>query len=253
MGSSNKLNTIWMGPLLVVEVINPVLYRVHDCKWEYVLHHDLLKCCEDRVVPLWLRKLRHEIMDLDTTIAYDEAEQEDETIPEKVKSMGEVDEEEIEEIRPLPEGGSLAGKSTEGCSKDISPGSPNASGGSTEECSKDANPGTDTTLKANKGDQVGGSTPDEDLDLGDIPTSTDDGVSPLDWVEGTPARVSWIDETRDLGLKSLFSETPVLHIYGRQGNSTEKGKGKRGYSPVESVSRAGRQHKVPAHLQDYRY
>ena len=129
VGSSNKLNTIWMGPLLVVEVINLVLYRVHDCKWEYVLHHDLLKCCEDRVVPLWLRKLRHEIMDLDTTIAYDEAEQEDETIPEKVESMGRVDEEEIEEIRPLPQGGSSAGKSTEGCSKDTSPGALMPQGG----------------------------------------------------------------------------------------------------------------------------
>ena len=111
VGSSNKLNTIWMGQLFVVEVINPVLYQVRDHKWEYVLHHDLLKCCEDRVVPLWLRKLRHEIMDLDTTIPYDEAEQEDETIPDKAESMGGVEEEEIEEIRPLSQGGSLAGKS----------------------------------------------------------------------------------------------------------------------------------------------
>ena len=62
---------------------------------------------------------------------------------------------------------------------------------------------------------MSGGTPDEDLDLGDIPTSTDDGGSTLDRVEGTPARVSWIDETRDLGLKSLFSETPVLHVYVR--------------------------------------
>ena len=72
VGSSKKLNTVWIGPLLVVEVINPVLYRVHDRKWHYVLHHDLLKCCEDRVVPLWIRKMCHELMDLDTTIAYRE-------------------------------------------------------------------------------------------------------------------------------------------------------------------------------------
>ena len=81
MGSSNKLNTVWTGPLLVVEVINPVLYRVHDHKRQYVLHHDLLKCCEDRVVPLWIRKMHHELMDLDTTITYDEAEQGEESIP----------------------------------------------------------------------------------------------------------------------------------------------------------------------------
>ena len=53
-GSSKKLNSIWMGPLVVVEVINPVLYRVRDRKWEYVLHHDLIKRCGDRVIPLWL-------------------------------------------------------------------------------------------------------------------------------------------------------------------------------------------------------
>ena len=53
-GSSKKLNSIWMGPLVVVEVINPVLYRVRDRKREYVLHHDLIKRCEDRVIPLWL-------------------------------------------------------------------------------------------------------------------------------------------------------------------------------------------------------
>ena len=79
--SSKKLNTIWIGPLLVVEVINPALYRVRDRKREYVLHHDLLKCCEDRVIPLWLRKMWHEFMDLDTTIAYDEAEQEEDPLP----------------------------------------------------------------------------------------------------------------------------------------------------------------------------
>ena len=79
VGSSKKLNPIWVGPLLVTEVINPVLYRVRDRKREYVLHHDLLKRCEDRTIPFWLRKMRHNLMDLDTTIAYDSAEQQTES------------------------------------------------------------------------------------------------------------------------------------------------------------------------------
>ena len=63
---------------MVTAVINPVLFHVKDCKKEYVLHHDHLKPCEDMVVPLWLCIMRHSMLDLDTTIAYDEAEQDNE-------------------------------------------------------------------------------------------------------------------------------------------------------------------------------
>ena len=62
---------------MVIDVLNLVLFKVKDRKKEYVLHHDRLKQCEDCHIPLWLRKLRHGLLDLDTTIAYDEAEQED--------------------------------------------------------------------------------------------------------------------------------------------------------------------------------
>ena len=251
VGSSKKLNTICMGPLVVVEVINPVLYRVRDHKREYVLHHDLLKCCEDRVVPLWLRKLRHELMDLDTTIAYDQAEQEDEIISENAELMDGTGEEEVEEDVHLSQGGSSSGKSIGGCSKDVSPGPKATSGGDLGGCPKDANPGTASTSETMGGTHLGGGTPEQDVD----PVNTQTAPDAQDWnqAEGTPMRVSWIDGTTDLGLKSLFSETPVVHIYAKQGNSGEKGKGKKGYSPVESTSRAGRQRKVPAHLQDYKY
>ena len=78
VGESKKLKPIWIDPLVVTAVINPVLFRVKDCKKEYVLHHDRLKSCEDRVVPLCLRRMRHNMLDLDTTITYDEAEQDEE-------------------------------------------------------------------------------------------------------------------------------------------------------------------------------
>ena len=73
-GESKKLKPVWIGPLVVIDVINTVLFRVKDRKKEYVLHHDHLKCCEDHCIPFWLPKLRHNLLDLDTTIAYDEAE-----------------------------------------------------------------------------------------------------------------------------------------------------------------------------------
>ena len=62
---------------MVIDVLNPVLFRVKDCKKEYVLHHDCVKLCENHHIPLWLCKLHHSLLDLDITIAYDEAEQED--------------------------------------------------------------------------------------------------------------------------------------------------------------------------------
>ena len=76
-GECQKLKPIWVGPLIVTEVITPVLFRVRGRKREQILHHDKLKICEDRAIPMWVRRLRHQILDLDTTIAYDEAEQEE--------------------------------------------------------------------------------------------------------------------------------------------------------------------------------
>ena len=83
----NKLKPVWVGPLVVFDVLNPVLFRVKDSEskskfyklimMEYVLHHDRLKRCEDHHIPLWLCKLHHGLLDLDTTIKCDEVEQED--------------------------------------------------------------------------------------------------------------------------------------------------------------------------------
>ena len=42
-GECKKLKLIWIGPLLVVEVVTPVLYKVKDRCREYILHHDRIK------------------------------------------------------------------------------------------------------------------------------------------------------------------------------------------------------------------
>ncbi len=78
VGQSNKLKQPWKGPYLITEVLSPVLYRIRDRRGESVIHHDRLSRCEDRIIPLWMRRMRHQFLDLDTTIAYDAAELDEE-------------------------------------------------------------------------------------------------------------------------------------------------------------------------------
>ena len=70
VGHSKKLRPVWLGPFLVTEVLSPVLYRIQGRKDTTVIHHDRLKICKDRVIPLWLRRKRHGLLDLDETIGY---------------------------------------------------------------------------------------------------------------------------------------------------------------------------------------
>jgi hypothetical protein len=74
-GQSRKLEQIYVGPFLVTEVLSPILYRIEGRRKSMVAHHDRLRICEDRVVPIWMRRKRHDFLSLDETIAYDEAEQ----------------------------------------------------------------------------------------------------------------------------------------------------------------------------------
>lgn len=58
VGQSSKLRSPWTGPYLVISC-NAPLYTIRDQKKEQVLHHDRLKLCKDRDIPMWLRRLRH--------------------------------------------------------------------------------------------------------------------------------------------------------------------------------------------------
>ena len=71
--------------------------------------------------------------------------------------------------------------------------------------------------------------------------------------QGVKANISWIDKAGDLGLKTLFSESPMVHVYAQPKRTVDNPKVlERGYHPQESLSRAGRQRKIPAHFQDYK-
>ena len=76
VGQSNKLKPIWKGPYLVIKVISPVLFRIKGRKREIVVHHDRLKPCLDRSIPMWMRRLRHRVLDLDETLPYEEDDDE---------------------------------------------------------------------------------------------------------------------------------------------------------------------------------
>ena len=56
-----KIQPIWSGPWIVTQVILSVLYRIANCKRSMVAHHDALKLCSDRDLPIWLLRKRHEL------------------------------------------------------------------------------------------------------------------------------------------------------------------------------------------------
>ena len=73
-GQSPKLWPIFKGPYLVVEVLAPAPLKIRGRKTYEIVHHDRLRICRDRSIPLRTHRLRHKQMDLDETIAYAEEE-----------------------------------------------------------------------------------------------------------------------------------------------------------------------------------
>ena len=59
VGQSQKLRSSWAGPSLVV-TCRPPLYTIRDRIKQYVIHNDKLMLCQDREIPVWLRRLRHQ-------------------------------------------------------------------------------------------------------------------------------------------------------------------------------------------------
>ena len=49
----------------MTQVISSVLYRIANRKRSMVAHHDSLKLCSDRDLPIWLLRKRHELTGVD--------------------------------------------------------------------------------------------------------------------------------------------------------------------------------------------
>ena len=95
VGTSRKLRSPWKGLYLVVKVLTPVLFRIRRAKRDKVIHHDRLKVCQDREVPLWIRRARHRL--LSTTGDQENLEPDDDPDPEPETLDEGSDEEEEEE------------------------------------------------------------------------------------------------------------------------------------------------------------
>lgn len=62
VGQSSKLKSPWKGPYVITELKRPVLYKIKDRKCESWIHHDRIKLCQDREFPVWIKRLRNEIL-----------------------------------------------------------------------------------------------------------------------------------------------------------------------------------------------
>ncbi|XP_062617287.1 uncharacterized protein LOC134278991 [Saccostrea cucullata] len=76
IGRSKKLQKPWIGPFVVTQKLSPVLYRIKNRRKEKVVHHDKLKKCSDRDIPVWLTRLRHTVTMAEPT-QEEEKEEED--------------------------------------------------------------------------------------------------------------------------------------------------------------------------------
>ena len=70
-GVSKKLQPLYDGPFIVPRVLSPILIEIESRKRNKVVHHNKLKPCNDRFIPLWIRRRRQELLSLDDTLPYD--------------------------------------------------------------------------------------------------------------------------------------------------------------------------------------
>ena len=71
VGESKKLRPPWKGPYVVVKS-DPPLYTVRGRKGDSIIHHDRLKKCLDREVPIWLRRARNRLFQSLETVSLEE-------------------------------------------------------------------------------------------------------------------------------------------------------------------------------------
>jgi hypothetical protein len=62
IGQAKKLRPLWIGPFVVSEVLTPTLFKISSLKRDWVVHHDRLKPCQAKNVPLWVQRKRHALL-----------------------------------------------------------------------------------------------------------------------------------------------------------------------------------------------
>ena len=76
---ARKLRPIWKGPLLVMEALSPLLFRVRGPRRATIVHHDLLKPYHEEVLPLWTRRARHQLLHPDEPFCSEDRSAEEDT------------------------------------------------------------------------------------------------------------------------------------------------------------------------------
>ena len=63
IGKCKKLQPVWLGPYIIVDVVSPVLYKVAIRNRTSVQHVDRMRLYVDRVVPMWVQRRRNQLFD----------------------------------------------------------------------------------------------------------------------------------------------------------------------------------------------
>ena len=58
----------------MTRVLSPVLIDIEGQKNKKIIDHDKLKICRDHCIPLWIHRRQQELLSLDDTLPYEEAE-----------------------------------------------------------------------------------------------------------------------------------------------------------------------------------
>ena len=62
IGQIKKLRSPWVDPFVVPESFPP-LYRIRERGGDTVIHHDRLRRCDDRTLPIWRRRIRNQLLE----------------------------------------------------------------------------------------------------------------------------------------------------------------------------------------------
>ena len=57
-GKSSKLKSPWKGPGIIVKKISEAIFCVKVGNKYFVVNHDRIKLCQDRILPLWIKRLK---------------------------------------------------------------------------------------------------------------------------------------------------------------------------------------------------
>jgi hypothetical protein len=98
-GVSKKLMQPYIGPFVITQALSPYLFRIRNSKGrQQVVHHDRLRTCDFRDVPIWATRLRQQLDQEPTTEVENEPSTEELGLATLFEEEGELEKtKEVEE------------------------------------------------------------------------------------------------------------------------------------------------------------